>query len=112
MDQFPAKKLYQLGKIGAIHLNQFEVWGLECLSQKGLDDICHGLEGMNFQETNITKFPILRHLLSGCEILTIVAPNFSKSELMEIRHPELSRDIMFEEIGDQKYLQTTAWNLD
>ena len=76
------------------------------MSQKGFDDIYHGLEGMNFQETNIIEFPILHQLLSGCKILKTVAPNFSKLELMETRHPKLSRDIMFEEIGAQKDLQT------
>ena len=76
-----SKKLYQ--------------WGLNHLSQKGLDNICHRFW--------------LRHLPSGRDILTTVSPNPSRSESMETRHPKIYRDIKFEEIRAQKCLQTAAW---
>ena len=75
----------------------FEVWGLNHLSQKGLGDIYHGLEGINFLRKNVTEFPTLHHLHLG-DILMTVAPNLTKSELLETRHLELSKDIKFEEI--------------
>ena len=41
-----------------------------------------------------------------------VTPNLTKLEPMKTRHPELSRDIKFEEIRVRKDLQTIAWKSD
>jgi len=48
LDQLCTKNYTNWARIGAIHLSQLEVWGLEHLSQKGLDDIYHRSEGMHF----------------------------------------------------------------
>ena len=112
LDQLRTKNYTNGARIGAIHLSQLEVWVLEHLSQKDLDDIYHRLEGMHFLRNNITKFPTLRHLPSRYYILTTVTPNFVRLEPMETRHPELSRDIKFEEIKARKGLQTKVRKLD
>ena len=67
---------------------------------------------MHFLRNNITKFPTLRHFPSRYYILTTVTPNFVRLEPMETRHPELSRDIKFEEIRARKGLQTEVRKLD
>lgn len=62
-------------QIGVIRLNKTEVWCLNYLSQKGLNNICHGLEEMNFQEKELFNFLLcVRHLSSRHDILATVTP--------------------------------------
>ena len=54
--KFPSSLFSQ---IGVIRLNKMEVWCLDYLSQKGLNNICHGLKEMNFSRKSIVEFPAL-----------------------------------------------------
>ena len=89
-------------------MKQFEELSFNYLSLKGLNDVCHGLEGMKFSRKNVIEFHALCHLPSGRNILMTVTPNLTKSKPMETRHLELSRDIKFEEIRVRKDLQKIA----
>ena len=42
----------------------------------------------------------------------IVAPNLARPKPLEIRHPEISKNIKFEKPGAQKGLQTAARRSD
>ena len=68
-----------------------------------LDDICFGLEYMNFST--------LRHLPSKRNILTTIAPNHMRQRLLEIRHLELFVHIKFKENGTRKGLKTAMRRL-
>lgn len=59
---------------------------------------------MNFSRKNVTEFPTLRHFPFERDILMTVAPNLARSKPMETRHPALSKDIKFKEIGARKGL--------
>ena len=67
---------------------------------------------MKFSRKNVIEFHALCHLPSERHILMTVTPNLTKLEPMKTRHPELSRDIKFEEIRVRKDLQTIAWKSD
>ena len=54
--KFPSSLFSQ---IGVICLNKMEVWCLDYLSQKGLNNICYGLEEMNFSRKSTVEFPAL-----------------------------------------------------
>ena len=112
LDQLNTKHCIDWARIGVIWLNQLEVWGLEHPPQKGLDDICHGLEGINFLRKNVTEFPTLLYLPYRPDILMTIATNLTKSKPMETRRPEISKDIKFEETKAQKGLQIVTWRLD
>ena len=66
------------------------------------------IERNDFFNKSVVEFFALRHLSSRSNILEIITPNRARLESMETRHPELSRDIKFEEIGAQKCLQIAA----
>ena len=112
LDQLNAKHCINWARIGVIRLNQLEVWGLDHPPQKGLDDIYHRLEGINFLRKTVIEFPTLLYLPYGPDILMTVAPNLTKLEPMETRHSEISKDIKFEETKARKGLQTITWILD
>lgn len=63
------------------------------------------------KNSTITLFT-LRHLPSKHDILTIVAPNYVRSEPMETRHPKNFRDTKFEEIKAFEYLLKAALKHD
>ena len=104
--RFYTKTYTNWATIGAIHLNKIEVWRPDYLSEKGLNNICHGLRGMNFFQEKCCKILALHHLSSKCGFLVTVTPNRTRPEPIKIRHLELSKDIKFEEIGARKGLQT------
>ena len=89
-------------------LDSLEEKGLSYFSLKGLNDICFGLEDMNFSRNNVQNFSALHHLPSECDISTIVAPHWTRPAPLKSRHPELSVHIKFEENRSQKGHQTTA----
>ena len=61
-----------------------------------------------FEEKTSQNFSTLHQLPSEHEILTTVAPNRTRSGLLETRHSELSRHINFEENRARKGLQTAV----
>ena len=90
---FSHKKLYQLRNNWGIRLYRIEVWCVKYLSQKKTQRYLSWIERNEFFKKSIARFPTLRHPSSKCNILTTIAPNQIRLELMEIRHLEISKDI-------------------
>ena len=109
---FTCKNCTNWATVGAIRINKIELWFLDYLSEKWLDNICHGLEEMNFSRKSVAEFLTLHHLSSRCDILATITPNRVRLEPMETIHSKLSKDIKFEEIRDCKGLQTVARKSD
>ena len=61
-----------------------------------------------FFKKSSVKFPLLHHLHYRRDILTIIAPNHMRSNPMETRHPDISRDTKLEEIWAPEDLQKAA----
>ena len=65
-----------------------------------------------FFKNNAAKFPTLHHLSIEHDILMTVTINRARSDPMETRHPEISKDTNFEEIRALEDFQTAAQKQD